>query len=287
MLYATIDLLDKKYIIRSKDRESIFSIRKAYIPLLSSSKQSVVNRKMMKRLHQNHIQTVVLDNQLSADVSLQEQLIANRMYIITGERLFKVLIPLILKNICELIQFPIEKIKVLVLMNEYRIENVNLIKILAQEVKQLSIVSQHYQKYQHFVLRWFEEYGYMVKLYLPQEYHNCQESFVINLDFTENEIDKIPMLPYAIYLSFHHKMASKTSLWHGIHISDVDLEGPGLSEEKYCKMAICEAKIYQVFKSFSENLDQFSKQNYAITGYIGENGRIPIEEFEKIGKKFT
>ena len=53
------------------------------------------------------------------------------------------------------------------------------------------------------------------------------------------------------------------------------------------KLSLCEAKLYRPLRKIKDNERVFFMEKYIINGYIGKNGKITTEDFEKIGKSYT
>ena len=50
---------------------------------------------------------------------------------------------------------------------------------------------------------------------------------------------------------------------------------------------MCEAQIYKPLRKLKDNERLFGSEKFIINGYIGNNGKITEEEFEKIGRNFS
>ena len=287
MLYATVFHSQKKKEMQQmnskKDAEKIQIFVNPDQPrILKHDFQ-----KMIKTLRKNKIRFVVLSRELNKNQIVNKKLKENHIYAITGYRLFRALLPYVVEDICHKTQIPIEKIRIIMYMNEYSIENRELIRLLSLKVKQLTVISCQYKKYQKEVECLYEQYGCTVKLYDEDDYFPKKENMIINLNQGEEESSKIVLNPDSIYLSFLTPPSNFSSFWNGIMITDFLLKGPEIREDFTNQMASCEAKTYQVLKSLKENERIFFDNQYQIIGYCGKNGKITDENFQKIGKNFT
>ena len=73
--------------------------------------------------------------------------------------------------------------------------------------------------------------------------------------------------------------------FNGIVIRDIDIY-LGNPVESFRNIELCEAYIYQTMKRIKENEFRFQHSEYKINGYIGNNGKIEQEDFERLGRCF-
>ena len=73
--------------------------------------------------------------------------------------------------------------------------------------------------------------------------------------------------------------------FNGIVIRDIDIY-LNKKVEKYRTLELCEAYMYNYMKRIKENELLFNRSTYKINGYIGNNGKIEQEDFERLGKIF-
>ena len=72
-----------------------------------------------------------------------------------------------------------------------------------------------------------------------------------------------------------------------IIINDIDILGEGIPNNNFRKLAVCEAKLYRPLRKVKDNEKVFTREKYVINGYIGKNGKITQEDFERIGKNYA
>ncbi len=233
------------------------------------------------------MQNIVLNNELSKNQNFCNILHENKKYVVTGNRLGKVLLPQIISDISNYSKYNKERLKVVLLMNEYSIENLDLVECISKEVKQLSIVSSNYTKYEKTASRLFDSYGYMIKLYDNTTKEFKRDNIIINIDFSEEEMRKMFFQKYSVIISLNEKINNLRKNFDGIIINDIDIVGDGIPNENFRKLAICEAKLYRPLRKIKDNERVFFNEKYKINGFIGKNGKITQEDFEKVGKNYT
>ena len=169
-------------------------------------------------------------------------------------------------------------------MNEYRIENLDLIECISKDVKQLSVVSKNYTKLEKTANRLFENYGYTVKLYNNDSSDFKRDNIIINMDFVEDDVKKLFLSKHAIVISLNEKINNLKRSFDGLIINDIDIMGEGIPCNNFRKLSVCEAKLYRPLRKIKDNEKVFFSEKYIINGYIGKNGKITVEDFEKVGK---
>ena len=253
-----------------------------------SEKNSFVNAKRtLKKIKKYNVQNVVLNNELNKNIEFKNLLTENKKYIITGNRIGKILLPKIIEDISKYSKCTKEKLKIILLMNEYSIENIDLIECISKDVKQLSVVSKNYTKYEKTANKLYLNYGYMVKLYNNDIREFKRDNIIINMDFTEKEIKNMVLPRNGILISLNERITSLRKNFNGIIINDLDILGEGIPNDNFRKLAVCEAKLYKPLRKIKDNERIFLNEKYVINGYIGRSGKITQEDFEKIGKNYA
>lgn len=287
MLYALVDYSNKKGIFDNYFAEEILGEVKILMPKFNERNSESSSKKLLRKIKKYNVQNIVLNNELNQNIKFKNTLMEDKKYVITGNRIAKVLLPRIIEEISNYTKCPREKLKVVLLMNEYSIENIDLIECISKEVKQLSIVSQNHTKYEKTANKLYQYYGYMVKLYGTNVREFKRDNIVINMDFTEKMLQDMLLPRNGIVISLNEKINSLRKNFDGIIINDIDILGEGIPSENFRKLAVCEAKLYRPLRKVKDNERVFFNERYIINGYIGKNGKITQEEFEKIGKNYA
>lgn len=287
MLYALVDYSNKKGFIKRYFAEEILGEVKILAPKSNKGDTLMNPKKVLKNIEKYNVQNVVLNNELVQNENFCEMLMEHKKYIVTGRRLGKALLLKILNDISMYTKYNIQKLKVVLLMDEYSIENLNLIECISKEVKQLSIVSKNHTKFEKTANKLFERYGYSIKLYGDEVKEFKRDNVIINLDFNSEMLKNMYFNKYGIIISLNDKITNLRKSFEGIIINDIDILGEGIPKENFRKLAVCEAKLYRPLRKVEDNEKVFFREKYKINGYIGRSGKITGEDFEKIGKNYT
>lgn len=284
MSYAIVDYSNKSYFGIFKVSINTIGEINISIPPFKNSKSKKYAIKLIKLLNKNKIENVVLCERLLSNSVFCSELIKNRKYIVTGRRLYKVLICRILKDISNQMEVSLQKLKVVLLAKEYSSENIDLISNIARSVKSLIVVTNDSDRYRRLAEELFEKYGIILKVFEKDKTNFKYAHMVINVDFLSAELNKIAISPNSLMICGFAKNYAPKNNFNGIVIKYVDIisgreEIPGIDN-----LAICEVKIYSYLRKIKENDRVFERKGYRINGYIGENGKISSEEFLKLGK---
>lgn len=284
MSYAVVDYLNKSYFGIFKVSINTIGEISISIPSFKNSKSKKYAIKLIKLLNKNKIENVVLCERLLSNSVFCSELIKNRKYIVTGRRIYKVLICRILKDISNQMKVSLQKMKAVLLAKEYSSENIDLISNIARSVKSLIVVTNDADRYRRLAEELFEKYGIILKVFEKDKTNFKYAHLIINVDFLSTELNKIAISPNSVVICGFAKNYVPKNNFNGIVIKYVDIisgreELPGIDN-----LAICEVKIYNYLRKIKENDRVFEREGYRINGYIGENGKISSEEFLKLGK---
>lgn len=260
---------------------------KILMPKFKEKNLEECSKKLLRKMKKYNVQNIVLNNELNENIKFKNTLIESKKNIIIGNRLGKILLPQIINEISKYTKFPSQNMKVILLMNEYSIENIDLIECIAKEVKQLNVVSQNYSKYEKTANKLYQNYGCVVKLYNENVKEFKRENIIINMDFSEKSLQEMILPKNGIVISLNEKINSLRKNFEGIIIRDIDILGDGIKCENFRKLAVCEAKLYRPLRKIKDNERVFFSEKYIINGYIGRNGKITQEDFERVGKNYA
>jgi hypothetical protein len=280
MPYAVVNLVDRK-IFRPIKVEEVLQETLINVPEFKEKKSKKYSRKVNRILNKKKVSNIVLCNKLLSFDQFKNALYENNKYIITGKRLFKALSILILKDISNLLGIAIEKLNLAIFTNEYSIENLDLIEYICQNVKNLTIVTENTNRFSKLSENLFEKYGITIKVTDNFKTNLKRINVIINIDFTLSDLKTINIPKECIFISMYEKLTCLKNNFNGIIINNLDILLPK-KIDNIDNMSLCEAYIYNYLKNISENEKLFEKSQYSINGYIGSNGKITEQDFERL-----
>jgi len=282
MSYAIINL-KRKRIFDKIEVSSICDELEIKVPEFKAKNGLKYAKKIAKILKKYRVNNVVLSNQLKEKIDFENAIIQNNNYIVTGKKLYKVLISIILKDISKLANFDKEKMNIALLIDEYSADNIELIKILADEVKSLTLITNNAYRFEQIVDELLKSKGIVVQLVNKGKINLKRRQVIINLDFSSSDIGKLNLPNEAIIITNNTEIPKIKNGFNGIIIKDIDIY-LGKRVEDFRNIELCEAYIYNYMKRIKENELVFNRSTYKINGYIGNNGKIEQADFERLGK---
>lgn len=284
MSYAIIDLKKRKFL-NTVEVTEICNELEVKVPKFKENKQQKYAKKINKILKKYRVNNVVLSTELKNAVDFQNRIMENNNYIITGKKLYKVLIPNIISDVAKMMKFEKEKLNVAILIDEYSADNVELIKIIADEVKSVTLVTNNAYRFEQLVEELLRSKGIVVQLLNKGKINLKRKHIIVNLDFQNTDIEKLNVPNECIMITNNPELQKMKNSFNGIVIRDIDIY-MDKKLENFRSIELCEAYIYNYMKRIKENALLFNRSTYKINGYIGNNGKIEQEDFERIGKIF-
>ena len=284
MSYAIIDLKKKKIFDRV-EVEEICDELEVKVPRFKENKQQKYAKKINKILKKYKVSNVVLSTALKNATEFKNRIMENNNYIITGKKLYKVLLPNMISDVAKMMKFEKEKLNVAILIDEYSADNVELIKIIADEVKSVTLVNNNDYRFEQLVDELLRSKGIVVQLLNKGKINLKRKHVIVNLDFQNTDIEKLNVPNECIMITNNPELQKMKNSFNGIVIRDIDIY-MDKKPENFRSIELCEAYIYNYMKRIKENALLFNRSTYKINGYMGNNGKIEQEDFERIGKIF-
>ena len=284
MSYAIINMKKKK-IFSNIEVNEICDELEIKIPEFKENKQRRVAEKISKILKKYKVNNIVLSNEFENLTSFENVIMQNNNYIIKGKRLYKVLIPKTINDVSYMMNFEKTKLNIGILVDEYNADNIELIKIISDEVKNVSIITNNAYRFEQLVDELLKSKGIVVQLLNKGKINLKRKHLIVNLDFSSMDIEKLNVPNECILITNSVEPQKMKNGFNGIVIRDIDIF-LNKKNEKYRSLELCEAYIYNHTKRIKENTLLFNRSTYKINGYIGNNGKIEQEDFERLGKIF-
>ena len=284
MSYAIINFKKRKFFDFIEENE-ICDELEIKVPEFKKNKQEKYGRKINKLLKKYKINNVVLCDQLKSADDFKNIIMQNNNYIITGRKLYKVLIPTMIRDIAKLMKFEKEKLNVAILIEEHSADNIELIKTIADEVKSVTLITNNAYRFEQLVDELLKSKGIVVQLLNKGKNNLKRKNIIINLDYSNVEIEKLNVQNECVIITNSITPQKVKNGFNGIVIRDIDIY-LNKQIENFRALELCEAYIYNYMKRIKENELLFKRSSFRINGYIGNNGKIEQEDFERLGKIF-
>lgn len=246
-------------------------------------KKSVV--KIPKIDNDYFINKIVFSRELQNEHILNEEIGKYNVEILNGRWLFKYLIIKILEYISSKQNTLLEEKNVAILINDDNEINLNLIILIAQKVKRLSIITNNISKFKYIEERLYNEYGIAIEISNNKRKSLLKTDIIINIDFEEELLNKYKINNKAILVNINKKNGIYSKIFSGININYYNIKYKDIEifkqndMYKYFDSAILyESYIYRKDNVYNI-LDQINKDKVEITDLIGNKGKINYKEF--------
>ena len=283
MKYAIVTCSEKKWIYPQNiyGEDGILNIT---LPCFNAKRTKKYAKKVNEFLEDAKISEIIVDDTLLKNKLFCNYLLDCKRYIITGRRIYKTITLRILREVSELMKVDIKRLKVALLLNGYSHENIELIKLIAQEVKSLTIVTTVKEYYDKILDELYVDKGIVLKVIEKNRANLKYVNVICNIDFPSYDLDSINISNSCIFVTGLAKGYNVKNNFRGIIIRKVDILAKKGALNNIDELALCEANTYSSLRKMKENDKNFDKTNYIINGFFGENGKITSEEFRSLGK---
>lgn len=169
-----------------------------------------------------------------------------------------------------------------ILVNETDDINLRNILLIANEAKQVNIVTNHIEKFKALEEKLLCETGIMLRVTNNYKRAICNSKIILNMDFSEELIIKYNLYKKAIIISLNNEINILQKKFSGIIIKDLELKIPEeYIDNVYKNVEIYESNIYKN-KDFDNVREIIKKDKIEIENLIGFNGKINNKEIAKI-----
>lgn len=285
MSYAIINFKEKRTFLNRISIDEVCEEIKLNVPRFKEKGSQKYGKKISKILKKYKVSNVVLNRELQKNEIFKNILNENNNYIISGKRMYRVLVPTIIKETSKIMNISIETVNVAILVDEYSIDNLDLIKYLSDMVKHVTLVTNNAYKFEKLVDELMHNSGVTVRLLNKGKHTLKRENYIVNVDFNSEALSKINIPINSIVISIPDDKYPTKKNFNGIIINNIDIY-LNQEAENFNTLSLCEAYIYNYMKKIKENELIFNRSKYSINAYLGNNGSIYQEDFERIGKIF-
>ncbi len=207
-----------------------------------------INKKQIKKSikqmeKQENIQAVVISKKIAKESEIVEIIQKNYNNILDGTWLWDYLIIDVIKYICEKKKIHIEKQEISIAVKQNSEINTQNIINIAKHVKFVNIITPHAEKFKTLEEYLYTTYGIVIRITNSKKSAD-KSSVIVNLDFTEGEINSYKIPEKAVVLNRKKEMKIKAKKFTGINCSFFKI--------KWNEKNICELKEYTIYHSFEE-----------------------------------
>ena len=233
----------------------------------------------------NSVDSVALSKSLKAVSGFKESIDIN---ILNGKTIKENMILKVLKYISYAMKVELSELDITILVNDNKARNLKCILNLAEKVKTLKLVTNNEDKFKTLEEKLQEIMGILIRVTNNKRKGLAKEGIIINIDFSEEQLNKYTINPNAIIVNIQNNVRIKAKRFNGIIVNDIKLGVPLNYKMKFAKANVYydfeEKELYEAsicFMDFGIAQNQINKDNIYIESLIGNNGPINTKEFEE------
>lgn len=257
------------------------------LPHFNQNASKRYGKRVLKILNKDNIDKVVIHNDILKNREFCNVLFENKKDFINGRNMYKSIIIRVLKDITSLMKVELKQLKALMLVEDYSVQNVDLIKNVAKEVKSLTIVTTDKDKFDSLIKELFDKQGIVLNIVEKNVNSFKNVNVLINVDFLSFDMNKIEIPSNTLIICGFAELYKTRNGFEGIVIKKIDVIDTNNENQNIDGLSLCEAKIYSYLRKIKENDRMFEREGFKINGYFGENGKIRLEDFMKLGRKIS
>lgn len=250
------------------------------------------NCKKLKKITKHLIQiprtNVVLSKELYQIEEFKNQLYQKDTNILDGKWLWNYLLEASLNYIVNQQKVPIQEQEIAIMTNDNSETNLKNIIQLSQKVKHMNIITNHFNQFKPIEEYLYSKLGIMITITNNKKKALKKSNIIINLDFTEEEVNQYN-LPYkAIILNINEEIKIYSKKFSGVNIINYKIRLP----KEYIEIF----EQYHMLEEFDHNILYesilYGKDNYdniltkikenksQIEYFMGKNGIIQNREYK-------
>lgn len=252
-----------------------------YLPMNKKTRkkqQEKIIEKLSQYLYKNSIKDVVLETKLMTNELVKNILYSNNINILDGTKLSKFLVYNVIEKIYKYKNKNIQAGEVTLLINENNAVNIENIFTIAKNLKRLNIITNNTKKFKKIVDYLYNELGIIIKLTNNMKLNLKSSDIIVNIDFTEEAINKLEIPNNGIIVNVPKNINIKPKKFLGVNVKEWEIEVPRTyTLEDFNDKIMYEANILK--KPETKVFEQIAEDNVEIKSLIGVNGVINSKEF--------
>ena len=274
----------EKFIFKIKALFGKFFVKK--IPngelIILPSKSKALKKNLEKFIRIYGIKTVCISKDLEEDEFFKN----SDLNILNGKWLYKYLIFNYVKYISKEQENNMQGMEVSFLVNQITELDLENIEDIAKAVKCINVVTNSNSRINRLAKKLYEENGIILNVTKNYKKSLIKSNIIINIDFSEEEINKFAIPRKAIIINIEKKAKINYKGFNGVNIWDYNVAIPDkyldndLNLDSFRKEILYESYLYKN-TSPRNILKEIKKDNIYIESLIGQKGIIRKAEFSK------
>lgn len=182
-----------------------------------------IARKTKKALNQTFSRKIVVSKEIQKSTKYMNYLYSYNLNIVNGKWLYKILCFEILDYIINKNKFKKSEAKISILVNDTTVIDVESIKIILRNYKNVNIISNHREKFKNLEKSFLENEGITLIISNNKRQALNKSNVILNLDYPEEELNKYSICEKAIIVNFEEKAKVYKKRFEGTIINDYEI----------------------------------------------------------------
>ena len=228
---------------------------------ITDKRQEKLARRVLKLLKKSNSKKIVLSKQINKLEGFKKFLERQNYIIVKGKWLYKMLVPEIMEYILKRENWKKEETSIHILVNDTTDVAVQNILEFAKEYKELTIITNHLDKFKKIEEKILEESGINITVMNNKKKSLSRANLIINYDFPKELINQYVINEKAIILNLPGKLKINKKRFEGKIIQDYEIKQNNDTDynkeiEKYFSKEVYESKFYyeQPYKYIREKI---------------------------------
>lgn len=239
-------------------------------------------------LYDRNCNKVVLSKTLKHAEGIKEAIYKENISILDGSILKQNMLIKIAEYISNELNVELKNTEITLLVNENKKAHVESIISLAENAKNIKIVTNNIEEFKSLEQKLQERFGILIRLTNNKRKGLANSNIIINLDFPEELVNKYTINPDAIVVNLEKNVKIKYKQFSGINANNIKINLPRTYRVEFEKANIYndfeESELYEaelVNMGFEETQQKLKKDNVYVKALIGNNGTIDKKEFRE------
>ena len=239
-------------------------------------------------LYDRNCNKVVLSKTLKQVEGIKEAIYKENISILDGSILKQNMLIKIAEYISNELNLGLKNTEITLLVNENNKAHVESIIGLAENAKNIKIVTNNIEEFKSLEQKLQQQVGILIRITNNKRKGLANSNIIINLDFPEELVNKYTINPDAIVVNLEKNVKIKYKQFSGINANSIKINLPRQYRVEFEKANIYndfeESELYEaelMDMGFEDVQRKLKKDNVYVKALIGNNGTIDEKEFKE------
>lgn len=245
--------------------------------------KKITMKKLDKFLKIDVTKNVCVCDKLMQNTQFMSYLNVKNLNIIDGRWLFKYMMLDVTKFVCEKLNLLMETQEISILTNENDMVIFENINRLAENVKNINIITREPKKFKKLEEKLHKEKGLIIRITNNFKKPFLKPNIILNLNFVQEDLNKLNFPRNSTIINFENNLKINQKSFSGINASFFNISLPLKYKKMYKKLKhFNSVNLYESFiykKTMPQNIwKEIEEDNIEIKSLEGKNGIIKFKD---------